>query len=1081
MSTSIEEILSEATRFEKEYEWLQASELYEQALSMVDEENHFRKGEIQERIGYSLHRNAFQFELKEEFLNGLAKAVEAYNSAQGFYEQMQDDQGSPWIHRCKGFSKYLNHWAATDPSEKLGLLTECHMLKGEALDSFLDSKKIREYCRTYSELAHVTELLFFREWDPQVRRDAIERELSYGEKALKALPELDDPHESARVNIVYARYVEHYSEFIEPPENRELRHHHVDEALRFAEEIGDDLTKGRCNIFMCLRIKSIVSTESHNYLHKALECAEKTRDIYLKAAVLGWIAYGTYWTAFTTEDPDQRIKWADKAMEFYDRSQILFKILSFQRPIAGKNTRPDPGGYAEYYLDRAAWETDLNIKKEFLKKSEKLGLSALKNAETLALPFSIVFVASMLSRTLTSRARLETDLETKRGLLERAREYSEIYLEREAPQALASWNPGIGYIYRGQIKMELALIEQDQNSKIALLEDARSSKQKGLDWCYKLLQAGELGLGPFAILSGYQDGFGTTLTHLYELTNDREHLRKAIDVWLYAIEVAHKVPLFGRISELYWKIAKAHDIMSEYSEAAENFKQASESYLKAVESVPQLKDFYQEYSTYMLAWSEFERAKQSHMEKRYTQAKNHYERVAELHRSTERWNYLAPNYQAWARLDEAEGFSRREQTEEARDLFQQAAKLFVEAQESIRTKLSTIEAEEEKHIAEELITASGVRREYCLGRFALEEARILDRQGDHLASAKEYGQATERFQKVIDAMELESDQRELRPIVYLCQAWQKMMLAEEEMSSSLYSEAATLFNEAREHALDQTTRLLAQAHSSFCKALEAGTRFELTKETEMFSEAKKHIETATSHYLRAGYRSSSDYATATNRLLDGYMYSYNAQTEIDPDRKARFYQMAERLLQDSAGLFLKAKHPEKSDEVRTILENIRGEKEIALSLAQLLHAPTIMQTTSSFSTPTPTHEQAVGLERFENADVQANLITRRREVGVGEDLDLEIELVNAGKAPAQLVKVEDIVIDGFELKSYPDICRVEDSYLDMKGRTLSPLKTQELKLVLKPMAKGAFELKPRILYLDESGKYKSHEPEPVSI
>jgi hypothetical protein len=51
----------------------------------------------------------------------------------------------------------------------------------------------------------------------------------------------------------------------------------------------------------------------------------------------------------------------------------------------------------------------------------------------------------------------------------------------------------------------------------------------------------------------------------------------------------------------------------------------------------------------------------------------------------------------------------------------------------------------------------------------------------------------------------------------------------------------------------------------------------------------------------------------------------------------------------------------------------------------------------------------------------------------------------------------------------------------MKGRTLLPLKTQDLKLVLKPLTKGTFELKPRILYLDESGKYKAHEPEPISI
>ena len=138
------------------------------------------------------------------------------------------------------------------------------------------------------------------------------------------------------------------------------------------------------------------------------------------------------------------------------------------------------------------------------------------------------------------------------------------------------------------------------------------------------------------------------------------------------------------------------------------------------------------------------------------------------------------------------------------------------------------------------------------------------------------------------------------------------------------------------------------------------------------------------------------------------------------------------------------------------MNRVKEEREIAVSLSEVLHAPTLVSTTTSFSTPTQTHEQAVGLEKFESADIQANLITRRREVGVGEDLELEIELVNAGKAPAQLVKVEDIVIEGFELKNFPDICRVEDSYLDMKGRTLSPLKTQELKLVLKPLAKGAF-------------------------
>jgi hypothetical protein len=46
---------------------------------------------------------------------------------------------------------------------------------------------------------------------------------------------------------------------------------------------------------------------------------------------------------------------------------------------------------------------------------------------------------------------------------------------------------------------------------------------------------------------------------------------------------------------------------------------------------------------------------------------------------------------------------------------------------------------------------------------------------------------------------------------------------------------------------------------------------------------------------------------------------------------------------------------------------------------------------------------------------------------------------------------------------------------------LRALKAEELKFVLKPKVQGTFTLKPTILYLDENGKYKSHEPEPVSI
>jgi len=104
-----------------------------------------------------------------------------------------------------------------------------------------------------------------------------------------------------------------------------------------------------------------------------------------------------------------------------------------------------------------------------------------------------------------------------------------------------------------------------------------------------------------------------------------------------------------------------------------------------------------------------------------------------------------------------------------------------------------------------------------------------------------------------------------------------------------------------------------------------------------------------------------------------------------------------------------------------------------------------------------------------------------KEAKVGEDIDLEIELVNAGKAPALLIKVEEIVPEEFKIKRAPEMYKFEDRYLNMKGKRLDPLKTEEVKIVVKPMSKGTFLMKPRVLYIDENGKYKSHEPEHVTI
>ena len=571
------------------------------------------------------------------------------------------------------------------------------------------------------------------------------------------------------------------------------------------------------------------------------------------------------------------------------------------------------------------------------------------------------------------------------------------------------------------------------------------------------------------------------MNRLYSLTSNKEHLIKAIDAFEDAIRSYQKLNLTNRIAECYWKIAQINDTLEENLDAAQKFNLASSNYKKSAEKTPQLKNLYEDHVLYMQAWSEIEKAKHHHARQEYGSAKEHFENAANLHQSLKQWSYLAPNYFAWAQIEHAEELSRKERAEEAIQSFEHAAKLFNESKESLQQQLSKIDNPDEKQMAINMVKATELRHKYCIARIAIEEAKILDKKGDHSSSSEKYTSAAETFQKITQALESEQERKEFKLITTLSRAWAKMTQAEAEEAPNLFIEASQLFEEAKELSPNEKTRMLALGHSRFCRALEVGTKFADTRDTTLLTPFMQQLESASNYYVRAGFQNASEYAKATKLLFEAYVHMDNAQKESDQEKKAKLYTMAEKVLQTSAGSFMKAEHPEKREQVLRLLERVKEEQELALSLSEVLHAPSIVSTTIAFATPSPNHENAVGLERFENANVQANLITSQKELKIGENLNLEIELINAGKGPALLTKITEVIPEGFELTEKPDNYRVEDSQLNMKGKRLDPLKTEEVKLVLRPKAQGVFPLKPRILYLDENGKYKSHEPEPITI
>jgi hypothetical protein len=80
-----------------------------------------------------------------------------------------------------------------------------------------------------------------------------------------------------------------------------------------------------------------------------------------------------------------------------------------------------------------------------------------------------------------------------------------------------------------------------------------------------------------------------------------------------------------------------------------------------------------------------------------------------------------------------------------------------------------------------------------------------------------------------------------------------------------------------------------------------------------------------------------------------------------------------------------------------------------------------------------------------------------------------------------LERIESAIPNGFEIAEKLQTYRIEGCNVNMKGRRLEQLKGEVVKLSLRPKHRGSFTLRPVILYLDENGNSKSHEPEPVII
>jgi len=1072
--------LKTAKEHEEKFKWLEAARSYERMLrSKVRTASSI--AETYERMGFCYGHASMQVEDAEEFRKLEQLAVDAYKNAAKLFEKEDKNHGRSA--QCNAIAEYLRSWLSSDPSEKRRMFEEACSFAKESLKAYEDAGDELNYGKMCNDaLLCLLERLYAAS-DSEEMKTIVQEGTECAKKAIAILSKLGDKSELLRAYFTASLHDWYAANISEQEEEAsafaQRSSSYSEKALELSKEVNNPYYAAMSNwaAGICTLLFTEKAESALEYAKEMLRQATIVRDNYLKGVASYVLAFATNWMMVREGDPDKKKEGHEKIIKY---AEDAIHCLQFV--------------FQDYFIAQTYWvyaescsslardvEATLEGKRALLEKAANLGRKGLEHATRSGSADATGVTLHALSKALQFYASLETRTEEKTRHLKEALIYREEHNkigERAFP--FNDWVRGVGKSYEGQIKAELAKAEADKDKKRAFLESAVSDMENGVSRCRKAISSHPVPT-LIAALATFEDWFGGMLNDFYALTEDKRVLSRAVEIHEYAAQEFKRVNLPSRAAESYWKRARNLDRLGEHQEAARSFENAFAEYEVAAQRTPHFADFYLDYATYMKAWSEIEKANLAHKNEKYSSAMRHYEEIANLLKPSELWGYVSSNFFAWSLLEQAEDLSRKENNAEAIEVFKKAAQLFKEAKDSFEEEIGKIQNLDEKEKAIELGKASMHRRDYCLARVDVEEARIYDLRGDYAESAEEYDSAATKFEKMLETMETENDRKEIKPIAYMCRAWQKMKMADARASPELYGEASDLFLKAKEHSTKDRTNLLAQGNGAFCEALEHGTKFEATREKGDFAKAKQYLESAASYYLKAGFENASVWTSATEILFDAYNFMINAEIEDDPERKMKACLLAERCLEKSAKLYETAGYVGKRDEVLRILGKVKEKREFALSLGELMTAPSEALSTSMIPAPASSVEEPVGLLKFEGAFVQANLIVRQTEVVVGGSLGLEIQLVNLGKKTAFLMKVQEVIPEGFDLIEKPEKCMVNDGFIDLKARKVAPLGTEEMRITLRPRKKGKFAFTPKIQFMDEAGEYKSFVLEQVMV
>ncbi|MGI0090216.1 MAG: hypothetical protein ACREBS_00770, partial [Nitrososphaerales archaeon] len=361
-----------------------------------------------------------------------------------------------------------------------------------------------------------------------------------------------------------------------------------------------------------------------------------------------------------------------------------------------------------------------------------------------------------------------------------------------------------------------------------------------------------------------------------------------------AIKTSRRLGWNEKIAESSWRIAQVFDKEGNFPQSAFYYLQAHEAY-EAARGSNGNSAVYSEPSSYMLAWTNIERAKMAHRASEFDKASELYRRAASLISSTRRWQSRAHLYVAESLIEKSEKESLSEDAQKAIDYF-------VEAVQSLAKLQSELENDELRDSKSFLLLATQMTS-FCNARIILERSKEAYRIGNAELSIKGLSLAEEMFSELAENSAISDSlgSNELNSLAALCKALSSFQAAQIGGDSKLYLDAKETFGKAAEVSKSKTLKPLLSGLASFATFLYYSKQIETSLENvldiELLMECNNVLDSAQVMFRKLGNKSFLNMLKASKHILDATIKMNAAEREMESASvKAKLYGEAQRSL-----------------------------------------------------------------------------------------------------------------------------------------------------------------------------------------